>query len=256
MEKLTIQEVKARLQGDLVDESFVESLRQDPRAGVQKCLKQYENRIQREYDELQKYMTMSLYENELRYQGTEMIAGIDEVGRGPLAGPVVAAAVILPADCWLFGLDDSKKLSETRRLHFYDEIVKHALGIGIGVCSSEEIDRYNIYRATQMAMERAVAQLELQPQHLLLDAMSLPGSSVPQTPIIKGDSRSVSIAAASVIAKVTRDRYMQELAKDYPQYGFAQHVGYGTKQHLEALAAHGITREHRKSFEPVKSQYA
>ena len=254
MEKYTVDQIKKLLQQDVVDEAFVEQLKLDERLSVQKLVKQYENKIQKEYDEFQKFITMSIYENELRYSGVELIAGVDEVGRGPLAGPVIAAAVILPADCWLFGIDDSKKLSEAKRLYFYEQIKKHAISIGVGICTSEEIDRYNIYEATKMAMERAIAKLNSKPQHLLLDAMQLPRVEIPQTPIIKGDSKSVSIAAASIIAKVTRDAYMKKLGSKHPEYGFERHVGYGTKEHLQAIENHGIISEHRKSFEPIRSK--
>jgi len=253
--KYTIDEVKEILKQDFVDESFIEQLKLDSRVGVQKLVKQYENKIDKQCDELQKFLTMSVYENELRYSGVELIAGIDEVGRGPLAGPVIAAAVILPSDCWLFGIDDSKKLSESKRLYFYEEIKKHAIGIGIGICTPQEIDEQNIYQATQLAMSRAVAKLQITPEHLLVDAMPLPQISIPQTSIIKGDARSVSIAAASIIAKVTRDEHMRRLGLDYPEYGFERHVGYGTKEHLKAIATYGVTQEHRKSFEPIKSHY-
>ena len=250
---LKIQEVKQLLEADHVDEVMLMSLRKDERAGVVKLLKQYDKRIEKEYDELQKFITMSVYENQLRYQGVEFIAGIDEVGRGPLAGPVVAAAVILPADCWLFGIDDSKKLSESKRLYFYEEIKKHAVAISVGVCTREEIDEYNIYEATKVAMERAIHDLDVVPQHLLLDAMTLERVAIEQTPIIKGDSKSVSIAAASIIAKVTRDQYMKQLGKQHPEYGFERHMGYGTKEHLQALETHGVISEHRHSFEPIRS---
>lgn len=251
-----VDEIKVLLQQNAGDESLIEQLKLDPRIGVQKLIKQYESEMDRQYDELQKYITMSVYENELRYNGIELIAGVDEVGRGPLAGPVVAAAVILPSDCWLFGIDDSKKLSIARRQYFYEEIKKHAVSIGIGFSSSEEIDQHNIYQATCLAMERAVANLNQQVEHLLLDAMKLPQLDIAQTPIIKGDCKSISIAAASIVAKVTRDEYMRQLGTKYPYYGFEQNVGYGTKVHLQAIEQFGITSEHRMSFEPIKSKYS
>ncbi|HAX74156.1 MAG TPA: ribonuclease HII [Firmicutes bacterium] len=254
IENYKVNEIKELLQQDFVDENILEELKKDTRTSVQKLLKQYENKIQKEYDDLQKFVTMSIYENELRYKGIELIAGVDEVGRGPIAGPVITAAVILPADCWLFGIDDSKKLSESKRLYFYHEIRKHAISIGVGMCTSEEVDRYNIYEATKIAMERAIAKLDPVPQHLLLDAMQLERVNIPQTGIIKGDSKSVSIAAASIIAKVTRDAYMKKLGMEHPEYGFERHVGYGTKEHLQAIETHGIIAEHRKSFEPIKSK--
>ncbi|MDE5978341.1 MAG: ribonuclease HII [Turicibacter sp.] len=254
MEKYTIDELKKILQQEVVDEAFIEQLKSDERSGVQKLIKQYENKVQKEYDEFQKFITMSIYENELRYSGVELIAGVDEVGRGPLAGPVVAAAVILPTDCWLFGIDDSKKLSEAKRLYFFEEIKKYAISIGVGICTSQEIDQLNIYNATKLAMERAIAKLDPKPEHLLLDAMALSNVNIPQTSIIKGDAKSVSIAAASIIAKVTRDTYMKRLGQEYPAYGFERHVGYGTKEHLNAIEENGIISEHRKSFEPIRSK--
>ena len=139
MEKYTVDEIKKILQQDVVDEAFIEQLKMDERTSVQKLVKQYENKIQKEYDEFQKFITMSIYENELRYSGVELIAGVDEVGRGPLAGPVVAAAVILPTDCWLFGIDDSKKLSETKRLYFYEEIKKHAISTALTLAASASV---------------------------------------------------------------------------------------------------------------------
>ncbi len=253
VENLKVEEIKQLLQQDNVDEIVLDQLKEDPRASVAKLVKQYEKRIEKEYDELQKFVTMSVYENQLRYTGIEHVAGVDEVGRGPIAGPVIAAAVILPADCWLFGIDDSKKLSEAKRLYFYEEIKKHATAIGVGICTREEIDTHNIYEATKIAMERAIAKLQVTPQHVLLDAMSLERVELPQTPIIKGDSKSVSIAAASIIAKVTRDAYMKNLGQKYPAYGFERHMGYGTKEHLLALEAHGPIDEHRQTFEPVRS---
>jgi len=253
-EKYTIDDIKEILKQDFVDEQLIEQLKLDSRVGVEKLVKQYENKIQKQYDELQNFITMSVYENELRYSGVELIAGVDEVGRGPLAGPVFAATVILPTDCWLFGIDDSKKLSASKRLYFYEKIKKSAIGIGIGMCTSQEIDEHNIYQATQIAMERAIADLKCVPEHLLLDAMELPRISIPQTSIIKGDSQSVSIAAASIIAKVTRDAYMEQLSKKHPQYGFERHVGYGTKEHLQAIDTHGVISEHRRSFEPIKAK--
>ena len=255
VEKYTINQIKEILNQDFVDDQLIEQFKLDSRVGVQKLIKQYDHKIQRQYDELQKFVTMSVYENELRYNGTEFIAGVDEVGRGPLAGPVVAAAVILPSDCWLFGIDDSKKLSEAKRIYFYDEIKKYAIDIGVGVCTCKEIDEHNIYQATQLAMERAIDNLKCVPEHLLVDAIELPSIPISQTPIVKGDSTSVSIAAASIIAKVTRDAYMRRLGKEYPQYGFERHVGYGTKEHLKAIEIYGIIEEHRKGFEPIKSRF-
>ncbi len=191
-------------------------------------------------------------------QGYSCIAGLDEAGRGCLAGPVVAAAVILPlhedTPMRFAGVNDSKQLTLLARERLYDVIYTHALSVGVGFGSVELIDERNILQATKQAMRNALAQLTLAPQALLLDALLLKDIALPQRSLIKGDARSLSIAAASIIAKVTRDRFMLQLHAQYPVYGFAQHKGYGTVMHLAALHAHGITPHHRKSFAPVREQ--
>ena len=192
------------------------------------------------------------FEVEARCCGYRRIAGLDEAGRGPLAGPVVAAAVILPRRCNLVGLDDSKQVDEPERVRLFAEIVRRAMGIGIGSASWAEIDRLNILEATRLAMRRAVQALPLPPDFLLLDAVTIPGLSVPQRPIIKGDGLSCSIAAASIIAKVTRDRLMVEYHRWYPQYNFADHKGYSTPEHLRLLRQHGPCAIHRCTFAPVQ----
>ncbi len=207
---------------------------------------------EKEFLTYMKYLEMRAYENDLVNRKIKIIAGIDEAGRGPLAGPVVAASVILPNDYFLPGLNDSKKLSRRKREYFYEEIVKNAISYGVGVVSVDDIDKYNIYNSTKIAMIKSVLELSEKPNHLLIDAMKIE-LDIPQTSIIKGDAKSVSIAAASIIAKVTRDRYMSELAKTYPQYNFSNNAGYGTKEHIEAIKKHGITPVHRKTFEPIKS---
>ena len=191
------------------------------------------------------------YERELIKQGITLIGGIDEVGRGPLVGPVVAACVILPLNYQLEGLTDSKKLSEKKREQFYEILKKEALSIGIGIISAEKIDEVNIYEATKLAMQDAIKNCALKPEYLLIDAMKL-DTSIPSNSIIKGDSKSLSIAAASVIAKVTRDRMLIELDKKYPMYDFKHNKGYPTKKHLEAINQYGIIDLHRKSYAPVK----
>ena len=191
------------------------------------------------------------YENELRSNGIKLIAGVDEVGRGPLVGPVVTACVILPDKFNLEGLTDSKKLSEKKRDFFYDEIKRQAISIGIGIVSNEEIDKINIYEATKVAMKQAISNCDVKPEHVLIDAMKL-DLDIPSTSIIKGDLLSISISAASVIAKVTRDRMMYELDKKYPMYDFKSNKGYPTKKHMEAIKKYGIIPEHRKSYGPVK----
>lgn len=191
------------------------------------------------------------YEKELYSQGIKFIAGVDEVGRGPLYGPVVAAAVILPKNYRLKGLNDSKKLSEKKRNEFYKIINKDAIGIGIGIINEDKIDEVNIYEATKLAMNEAISKLKVKPEHILIDAMPL-DIEIPTTSIIKGDAKSESIAAASVIAKVTRDSMLYELDKKYPMYGFKNHKGYPTKKHIEAINKYGLIPGYRKSYAPIK----
>jgi len=195
------------------------------------------------------------YEKELRKSGIEFIAGVDEVGRGPLVGPVVAACVVLPKEFNLEGLTDSKKLSEKRRDFFFEEIQKQALGIGIGIIDEKKIDEVNIYEATKLAMKKAIEECKkrVSIQHILIDAMPL-NLDIPTTSIIKGDLKSITISAASVIAKVTRDKMMYELDKKFPMYDFKNNKGYPTKKHLEAIDQYGIIDEHRRSYGPV-SEY-
>ena len=190
------------------------------------------------------------YEKELMKNGIKLIGGVDEVGRGPLVGPVVAACVILPDKFELDGLTDSKKLSEKKRDIFYDKIIKQALSIGIGIIDEKKIDEVNIYEATKLAMKKAIANCNLKPEHILIDAMPLE-LDIPTTSIIKVDLKSITISAASVIAKVTRDRMLIELDKKYPMYDFKNNKGYPTKKHLDAIDKYGIIEEHRKSYSPV-----
>ena len=192
------------------------------------------------------------YERKLYNDNVYLIGGIDEVGRGPLIGDVVAACVILPKEYHLEGLTDSKKLSEKKRNYYYDIIKKDAISIGIGRCSSAEIDEYNIYEATKIAMKRAIENMDIKPKYLLIDAMKL-DINIPYEAIIKGDQKSLSIAAASVIAKVTRDKDMYELDKKYPEYGFKNHKGYPTKKHLDALNKYGYLDNYRFSYGPLKN---
>ena len=191
------------------------------------------------------------YEKELIDKGIKLIAGVDEVGRGPLVGPVVTAAVILPVNYKLEGLTDSKKLTEKKRDKFYDIIKKDAISIGIGIKDNEVIDEVNIYEATKLAMMEAINNLKVKPEHVLIDAMPL-DLEIPNTSIIKGDAKSLSIAAASVIAKVTRDRMMYDLDKEYPMYNYKKNKGYPTKEHVEAINRYGVTNLYRKTYGPVK----
>ena len=249
----TIKEVKERLAMiDELDHPLFEELILDGRAGVQAAISKRKHELQKRVDEDLRLEKMLAYENELYAQGIDLIAGVDEVGRGPLAGPVVAAAVILPKACKIPGLNDSKKIPKSKHKEIYEAVLQNAVAIGIGIKDNQVIDQVNIYEATKLAMMEAIGQLEPQPQHLLIDAMKL-DLPIPQTSIIKGDANSLSIAAASIVAKVTRDQMMEEFDREYPGYDFAQNAGYGTAKHLAGLDKLGVTPIHRRSFEPVKS---
>ncbi len=212
--------------------------------------KREEEKLRRKQEKLEKELVrleaMRAYEKE--YGMYRYICGIDEAGRGPLAGPVVAGAVILPEDCTILWLNDSKKLSEKKREMLYDEIMEKALAVGVGMAGPARIDEINILQATYEAMRMAIGKLKVRPNILLNDAVTIPDVRIPQVPIIKGDAKSVSIAAASIIAKVTRDRLMEEYDKVIPGYGFAGHKGYGTKAHIEKLGELGASPIHRASF--------
>jgi ribonuclease HII len=252
MKKQSIAQIEERLTTILKEsDPFILEVEKDERKGVQQRLAGW--RIERERESFlqDKFNEMNRYERKYRAEGFQWIAGIDEVGRGPLAGPVVAAAVILPVDFFLPGIDDSKRLSEKKREEFNEIIRSDAIAISISMIHAEEIDAINIYQATKKAMKSAVVTLHKRPDFLLIDAMKLetPYSS---DSIIKGDAKSVSIAAASIVAKVARDQLMKELSVIFPAYGFQKNKGYGTKEHIEAIQEYGITPFHRKSFAPVK----
>jgi len=228
-----------------------QEIARDERKSVQKLLARWRKQKENAEKERNQWEQMSRYEQSLYAKGVSYVAGIDEAGRGPLAGPVVAGAVILPPDVYLPGLNDSKKLSEAKREALFEQIQAAAVSIGIGIVSAKEIDELNIYQAAKKAMMKAVEQLFPQPDYLLIDAMELP-LAIPQQSLIKGDANSVSIAAASIVAKVTRDSIMKQLGEQYPQYGFEKHMGYGTEYHLQAIRTYGVTEHHRRSFAPVK----
>ncbi|MBY0120713.1 ribonuclease HII [Bacillus sp. S/N-304-OC-R1] len=256
MEQLKIREIEERLAIETDPNShFAKELEKDERKGVQQLLKKWHNKRKLEAIALEKHIQMTSYEIKYRSKGYLHIAGIDEVGRGPLAGPVVSAAVILPNDFYLPGLDDSKKLSEQKRSEYYEIIINKAIDFHIGIINVEEIDQINIFEASKKAMLTAIAGLKVQPDFLLIDAVKL-NTPYPYEAIIKGDGKSISIAAASIIAKVTRDRMMCKLGEKYQEYGFSTNMGYGTKEHLAAIQTHGITPHHRKSFAPVKDYIA
>ncbi|MDA3974544.1 ribonuclease HII [Enterococcus thailandicus] len=248
----SIQAIKGKLAKitSFTDPSL-EYLKQDSRKGVQQALNSLAKRLEKEAKVKEKYQEMSIFENQGYANGHQWIAGIDEVGRGPLAGPVVAAAVVLPKDEEILGLNDSKQLSEKKRELLYQEIQEKALAIGIGVVDEKVIDQVNIYEASKLAMIQAVEKLTVKPTYLLIDAMKL-DLPIQQEKLIKGDARSISIAAASIIAKVYRDRLMKEYDQLYPGYGFGHNAGYGTKEHLIGMEKQGITPIHRRTFAPVK----
>ncbi|HIZ67753.1 MAG TPA: ribonuclease HII [Candidatus Streptococcus faecavium] len=252
----TIKDIKEALaQIDCLDDDRWDLYTSDIRIGVQKAIVQRKKAIQAEIDEDVRLETMLRYEKELYQKGYQAIAGIDEVGRGPLAGPVVTACVILPKDCKIRHLNDSKKIPKKHHEEIYEEVLARALGVGIGIVDNDTIDRVNIYEATKLGMLQAIEQMKgevTKPDYLLIDAMQL-DTPIPQLSLIKGDANSLSIAAASIVAKVTRDRIMAEYAKEYPGYAFDKNVGYGTKDHLAGLKQYGVTPIHRKSFEPIKS---
>jgi ribonuclease HII len=257
MARKTIAEIKELLvEIENEDHPLWNELQCDKRSGVQKLIKRWKKQQTYQAALEQQHVDMTTFEREIYQQGFKAIAGIDEVGRGPLAGPVVAACVILPRDFKLLGLTDSKQLSKSTRETFYDVILKEAVDVGIGIATAREIDDINIYQASKEAMIRAVKQIgKVEVDYLLVDAMDLPIKK-PAKNLIKGDMRSLTIAASSVVAKVTRDRYMENLHNKYPRYGFNKHMGYGTQAHLDALKAYGIIEEeHRKSFAPVKNIY-
>ena len=249
----TIKEIKEQLANiQRLDDPLLAELEQDSRSGVIQAIAKRKREIQKRIDEDERLEGMLAYEKECYARGIELIAGVDEVGRGPLAGPVVAAAVILPKACKIPGLNDSKKIPKSKHKEIYEAVLQNAIAIGIGIKDNHVIDQVNIYEATKLAMMEAIGRLDPQPQHLLIDAMRL-DLPIPQTSIIKGDANSLSIAAASIVAKVTRDQMMEEFDKEYPGYDFAKNAGYGTVNHLASLDQLGVTPIHRRSFEPVKS---
>ena len=226
--------------------SLYQEYQEDTRTGVRNLILKY--RKKEEALEKEKERTEQMKGYEKQYESRGYVCGIDEVGRGPLAGPVVAGAVILPKDCQILYLNDSKKLTAKKREELYDVIMKEAVAVGIGYASPARIDEINILQATYEAMREAISKLPIQPDVLLNDAVKIPGVNIYQVPIIKGDAKSVSIAAASIIAKVTRDRLMEEYDAHIPEYGFASNKGYGSAQHIEALKKYGPSPIHRRSF--------
>ena len=257
MSKLTVSQIKDALL-EVEDESheLLAILAKDERKSVQKLLEQCRKRLQNQQIMFHDHQKRLIHEMAAYNAGYQVIAGLDEVGRGPLAGPVVVAAVVLPRDCQnlLVGVTDSKQLSHAKRLEFARQIRTVALDLKIVAIPPAIIDRENIYQATRQGMKAAVEALNVKPDYLLLDAINI-DADLPQESLVKGDQRSLSIAAASIIAKVYRDELMVQYSKTYPEFGFERNMGYGTKEHLEALDRVGYTPIHRRSFEPVKSMY-
>lgn len=251
--KKTIAQVKLEfMQGELADiPHLLESYKLDNRSGIINICKQYKSKYDAYQEEIQRTESMKHYER--LYSDCTYICGIDEVGRGPLAGPVVACALILPKDCDILYINDSKKLSEKKREELYDEILSSAVSYGISMIPAKRIDEINILQATFEAMRDAIAKLKYEPNILLNDAVTIPGISIDQVPIVKGDSKSISIAAASILAKVTRDRLMVAYDKVFPGYGFADNKGYGSASHIDAIKRLGPCEIHRRSF--IKNIY-
>ena len=249
---MKISEVKELLLVTPSSEQLI-LLQADERSGVQKLLLAYYKRLEKEAQEKERFTKMLAYESEYYAQGVQYVAGVDEAGRGPLAGPLVIAAVILPRNAFIAGLNDSKQLSAAKRDKLYDEIIAKAVAIEVNIVSVSNIDKYNIYAATQRGMAQVLEHLPVQPQVALIDAMPVTAKNIECVPIVHGDALSASIAAASIIAKVTRDRIMERLDALFPAYGFAHNKGYGSGAHMQAIAEFGATKWHRRSYEPVKS---
>lgn len=251
-EKYNISQIKEILSSiHSIEDPMFQQLSLDMRKGVQTALKSCQKRIEKEQKRAEDFIEMQYYERLAYKEGASFIAGVDEVGRGPLAGPVVAAAVILPKNIEDLGFDDSKKLSASKREEIYRLIQEKAIAIGIGIVDADIIDQVNIYQASRLAMQQAVSELKIQPDYLLIDAMKI-DVNTPQIGIIKGDAKSISIAAASIVAKQVRDQMMQEFDELYPGYDFSNNAGYGTPKHLEGLKSKGICPIHRKTFAPIK----
>ena len=249
---MKISEVKELLAGEPTAEQLA-TLKDDERSGVQRLVASYYKRLEKEALERERFDKMLTFEKEYYAQGMQYVAGVDEAGRGPLAGPLVIAAVILPQDVFISGLNDSKQISAVKRDKLYDEIIAKAVAIEVNIVSVSNIDKYNIYSATQRGMAEVLEHLPVRPQVALIDAMPVQVKDMETVPIVHGDALSVSIAAASIIAKVTRDRIMERLDEKFPAYGFANNKGYGSGAHMQAIAEFGATKWHRRSYEPVKS---
>lgn len=249
---MNIQEIKNILKNN-PDDAVLAELKKDSRVGVQKLLESYYKKIAKLEAEKKRFSEMLVYENRLYAEGYKYIAGVDEAGRGPLAGPLVIAAVILPQNIFISGLNDSKQVSAKKREEIYQQILKQAAAISVNIVSISNIDELNIYRATQKGMEEVLQALDIKPDAALIDAMPVELEKVKVTSLVHGDALSASIAAASIVAKVTRDRMMEKLGVKYPEYHFEANKGYGSQEHMRAINEFGATKWHRRSYEPVKS---
>jgi len=251
LEKKTIKDIKKLLDQNQLTEEELIALKKDKRKGVQSLIRSYEKKQAAYKEQKLHFETLLAFDAGYKSNIFQKVVGVDEAGRGPLAGPVVAAAVILPRRFSLIGLNDSKQLSEKQRETFYEHIIKEAESYAITVVDNHVIDQVNIYQATKKAMIDALLQIDGTPDVALIDAMEINNFPYPTHAIVKGDETSVSIAAASVLAKVTRDRLMNDIGAKYPAYQFHSNKGYGTKEHIEAIEEHGITPYHRRSFAPI-----
>ena len=249
---MTISEIREILLGS-PSEEFLAELEQDGRVAVKKLLQAYHKRVEKAAIERERFHKMLSYERQYYAEGAKLIAGVDEAGRGPLAGPLVIAAVVMPEEFFISGLNDSKQISASKRDKLYDEILQKALSVSVNVVSISNIDELNIYRATQQGMAEVLLHLDKQPDVALIDAMPVEAGDIKTVSLVHGDALSASIAAASIIAKVTRDRIMEKLDALYPAYKFANNKGYGSKEHMQAIDMEGVTEWHRRSYEPVKS---
>ena len=249
---MTISEIREILLGS-PSEEFLAELELDSRVAVKKLLQAYHKRVEKAALERERFHKMLSYERNYYEEGAKLIAGVDEAGRGPLAGPLVIAAVVMPQEFFISGLNDSKQISASKRDKLYDEILQKALSVSVNIVSISNIDELNIYRATQQGMAEVLLHLDKEPDVALIDAMPVEAGDIKTVSLVHGDALSASIAAASIIAKVTRDRIMEKLDALYPAYKFANNKGYGSKDHMQAIDQDGVTEWHRRSYEPVKS---
>lgn len=250
MKKIKIGELKTIIEECDITQfnTLKESLKSDSRINIQLLLAKKQRQFDKEFKAQEEYNLRKVYENKLSKDNFSFIAGMDEVGRGPLAGPVYTAAVVMDLNKDIIGIRDSKKLSKEQREYLSEEIKQKCVGYSIGIATEEEIDSLNILGATKLAMKRAIEGLEIKPDYVLIDALKLEEVDIPQMAIIKGDDLSISIGAASIIAKVARDKFMDEISLKYPEYNFEKNKGYGTADHIEAIRKHGPCPIHRKSF--------